>query len=207
MNLASIPLIMTLLSADPGGSLSDAAPGDTVVGQIPEALTLPQAPRRMVRIKTNALPWAATVMNVAGEIELTGRISVSVPVWWCPWFISEREALRILAVQPEGRWWFASAGYGHFIGPHISLAWYNLRHGDYRYQDSGRPLLGAGVTYGYVLRIGREWHLEFSIGAGYASMRYDRFYNTVNGARADVRQTSYWGIDHVGVSVAYTFRL
>ena len=50
MNLASIPLIMTLLSADPGGSLSDAAPGDTVVGQIPEALTLPQAPRRMVRI-------------------------------------------------------------------------------------------------------------------------------------------------------------
>lgn len=175
---------------------------------LPKVLTM-QGFRDPIRlsIKTNAIPWAATVMNIAGEVAVADHVSISLPVWWCPWFISKAHALRVLALQPEGRWWFEETGSGHFVGPHFSLAWFNLRHNGIRYQDKGRPLLGAGVTYGYRLKLNRVLDLEFSVGAGFMSIRYDRFYNVTNGVLIDTRQTSYLGIDHAGVSLVYNFNL
>lgn len=170
---------------------------------VPHPLGTPLLHKKYFSVGTNALPWAATVMNIAGEVQVSGHISVMVPVWWCPWFISDKHSLRILAFQPEARWWFDTPGSRHFIGPHVSVAWFNVKHNDIRYQDRGRPELGAGLTYGYSLPLGKAWTIEFSIGAGYLSLRYDRFHNVVNGALIDTRQTSYWGIDHAGISVVY----
>ena len=158
-------------------------------------------------VKTNAIPWAATIMNIEGEASLTDHISVTLPVMWCPWYISKSYAFRLLALQPEGRWWFRTPGKGHFAGVHLSLAWYNIKFGDFRYQDRDRPALGGGITYGYALPLNHSWGIEFSIGAGYISARYDRFYNTFNGSLVDSRQTSYFGIDHAAVSFCYTFNL
>lgn len=166
---------------------------------------LQERPQRMVALKTNIVPWAATIMNIEGEIQIWRNLSVSVPLWYCPWFISERHALRVVAFQPEVRWWLNEPGQGHFGGLHGSFAWYNLRWGNYRYQDHGRPLLGAGITYGYAFTLKEKWGVELSIGAGYLNMRYDRFYNTENGERADTRKTSYFGLDHLSVSLVYHF--
>lgn len=211
MNITAISLTVTLLSALDGGSAGlcgdSRSCGDSVEMALPGIFTTPAPESRKIMAKTNLIPWAATVMNVAGEMAVSERVSLNLPIWWCPWFISDRHAMRVLAFQPECRWWIKEAFRGHFIGPHVSVAWFNLRHGDYRYQDNGRPLLGGGITYGYMLNIGHSWRLEFSVGAGYASMRYDTFYNTDNGALRDTRQTSYWGIDHAGISIAYSFSL
>lgn len=202
MITATLPLILAAIMPRPVGSFPD-----TTASRLSEILTATTRQTCDFTIKTNAIPWAATVMNIAGEIALSPKITLSFPVWYCPWFISEKNALRVFALQPECRWWINRTSEGHFFGPHISVAWFNMRHGDYRYQDCRRPLLGAGITYGYMLPIRNNWHIEFSIGAGYASLRYDRFRNTINGAKVDTRQTSYWGIDHAGISIAYSFKL
>lgn len=158
-------------------------------------------------IKTNVVPWAAGIMNVACEMQLWNSFSVSVPLWWSPYFISRKYALRTFTIQPELRYWLKATGLGHFFGVHPGLSWYNLRYKDIRYQDSGRPLLNIGVSYGYSLRINDCLNAEFSIGAGYVNTRYDRFYNIHNGARIDTRQTSYWGIDRVELNLVYHFSL
>lgn len=179
---------------------------DTIPDDMPEVLFSLPAKKPEISVKTNALPWAATIMNAGVEIRASRRISFSIPLWWCPWFIAKRHALRVLAFQPEARWWFSGKPNGHFLGPHLSLAWFNLRNGMIRYQDSGLPLLGAGITYGYRLDLKNGWAIEASAGAGWIKLRYDRFHNVANGARIDTRRTSYWGIDHASLSIVYTFR-
>lgn len=189
-------------------------PADTVGNNLPvqidssfpfsTPLSLNQTP---LAVKTNLLPWAAAIMNLEAELYLGPHFSASIPVWWCPWFISDKKSLRILAIRPEGRWWIKHAGHGPFVGIHFTLAEYNLKWHDIRYQDSGRPLLGGGLSAGYALQINHKWGLEFSIGGGFFSTRYDRYYNIPNGARIDTRQTSYWGIDHAAASVSYRFNL
>ena len=174
---------------------------------LPDELLAPPTPKRRLALKSNLLPWIATIPNFGIETDVSNRVSLSLPVWWCPWFIGKSHSLRVLAFQPEARWWFDRPGNGHFIGPHFSLAWYNFKNGETRYQDKGQPLLGGGLTYGYSLPLKGEWRMEFSVGVGYCSLKYDRFYNVDNGARIDTRKTSYFGVDHAGVSVSYNFKL
>lgn len=84
---------------------------------------------------------------------------------------------------------------------------YALKNSTYRYQnsDTGAPLLNMGLTAGYRISLGKGgcWCLEFSLGAGYAYLDYDRFFNIPGGAYVDTRHKNFFGIDHVGVSVGY----
>lgn len=201
-------VLISISSLYASGNTSGESPDST--RRIPTALTagaVVERPPRLLMLKTNAIPWAATILNIEPEIQVAPNITVALPIWYCPWFIAERRSLRVAAFQPEGRWWLKKAGEGHFGGLHASLAWYNLKWGDYRYQDQGRPLLGAGITYGYAFRFGEKWGVELSIGAGYMNLRYDRFYNTHNGQLADTRRTSYFGLDHLAISLVYNLEL
>ena len=98
---------------------------------------------------------------------------------------------------------------GLFTGVHIGVASYNyaLKNSTYRYQnsDTGTPLLNMGLTAGYRLSLGKGgcWCLEFSLGAGYAYLDYDRFFNIPGGAYVDTRHKNFFGIDHAGISVGY----
>lgn len=59
--------------------------------------------------------------------------------------------------QPELRYWFSKPGRGHFLGPHIHIARYNLKWKEYRYQDTGYPLWGVGFSYGYTVSLTALW--------------------------------------------------
>lgn len=206
-----IPILMaaSLSGAADDVDISQSISNDSIVSHagFPVVLTTPPPPRQYLALKTNIVPWAVTVMNIATEIQISTKVSISLPIMWCPWFFNDRHAIRIIAFQPDVRWWFDTAGIGHYIAPHISIGWYNVKYGDIRYQDNTRPALGGGLTYGYSLNLDKNWNIDFSIGAGFLSLRYDRFYNSINGALIDTRQTSYFGIDHVGISVAYHFSI
>ena len=93
------------------------------------------------------------------------------------------------------------------VGLHAHVGWFNVKWNRDRYQDADRPLLGAGVSYGYLLPLGGHWAGEFTLGAGYANMKYDTYYNIDNGARIDTRTKNYWGITRMGLSIVYRFNL
>ena len=142
-------------------------------------------------LKTNAVAWGMAVMNVAVEYDISPVISVLIPFYYSPL-----------------NYWFGQVD-GLFTGVHIGVASYNyaLKNSTYRYQnsDTGAPLLNMGLTAGYRISLGKGgcWCLEFSLGAGYAYLDYDRFFNIPGGAYVDTRHKNFFGIDHVGVSVGY----
>lgn len=162
---------------------------------------------RYVAVKTNLAAWAGTILNLAADVQVSEHISVELPVLWCPWYVSDKHAVKTFTIQPEGRYWLARPGEGHFFGVHAHIGWFNVKWNRDRYQDTSRPLLGAGISYGYLLPLGEHWAGEFTLGAGYANMKYDTYYNIGNGARIDTRTKNYWGITRVGISVVYRFNL
>ena len=175
--------------------------------QTDESVSAPQTSSRYVAVKTNLAAWVGTIMNLAADVQVSEHFSVELPVLWCPWHVSSKHAVKTFTIQPEGRYWLARPGKGHFFGVHAHIGWFNVKWNRDRYQDTSRPLLGAGISYGYLLPLGEHWAGEFTLGAGYANMKYDTYYNIGNGARIDTRTKNYWGITRVGISVVYRFNL
>lgn len=154
-------------------------------------------------LKSNLLFWCADIPNLGASVSFGKHWSLNFDVLYCPWMIDDNYSLKCAMILPEIRIWPKTNLKGHFLDFHLSVGWYNLRWKDYRYQDVDRPLIGAGIGYGYHLELNKNWGLEFSIGAGYFNTRYNRFYNVKNGAVADTKESSYWGIDRVGISIVY----
>ena len=175
--------------------------------QTDKSVSAPQTSSRYVAVKTNLAAWAGTIMNLAADVQVSEHFSVELPVLWCPWYVSDKHAVKTFTIQPEARYWLSKPGKGHFFGVHAHVGWFNVKWNRDRYQDTDRPLLGAGISYGYLLPFNEHWAGEFTLGAGYANMRYDTWYNIDNGARIDTRTKNYWGITRVGLSVVYRFNL
>lgn len=160
---------------------------------------------RYIALKTNVPFLALAVQNLALEVQCHEHISIDIPVIWSISDIEREHALRTFTLQPEARWWMKSAGEGHFFGLHTHISWFNLKWEQDRYQSGKRPLLGAGISYGYKLPLSEHWGAEFNIGAGYANMKYSTYYNVENGAKIDTRIRNYWGITRIGLSLVYRF--
>lgn len=175
--------------------------------QTDKSVSAPQTSSRYVAVKTNLAAWAGTILNVAADVQVSEHFSVELPVLWCPWYVSSEHAIKTFTIQPEARYWLSKPGKGHFFGVHAHVGWFNVKWNRDRYQDTDRPLLGAGISYGYLLPFNEHWAGEFTLGAGYANMRYDTYYNIDNGARIDTRTKNYWGITRVGLSVVYRFNV
>lgn len=161
--------------------------------------------KRYAAVKTNLPMATVAIPNLVVEVQLHKHITVDFPVMWSISDIEREHAIRGIAFQPEGRWWIEEAGKGHFFGVHAHFAWFNAKWKDNRYQTEKLPLMGAGISYGYKLPISRHWGAEFNLGAGYARMEYNTYYNIENGAWINKRVRNYWGITRLGLSLVYRF--
>ena len=164
----------------------------------------PAMGNRYHALKTNVAFDAIGVLNLDYEVQVHRKMTLDIPVSWSLWDAEREHALRIVGLQPELRWWTGSeAGRGHFFGLHAHAAWYNMKWEDNRYQDNGRPLLGAGLSYGYKLPLGKHWGAEFNLGVGYANLKYNTYYTIENGALLNTRVRHYWGLTRLGLSLVY----
>lgn len=156
-------------------------------------------------VKTNALLLLSGVANAGVEVGIGDLFSFDFPIVYSPYTIKSYYRLRLLAFQPEFRYWFKGFSDGHFLGLTGNFAWYNVALDmDNRYQDSNnRPLMGVGISYGYAWRILPSLSLEFTVGAGYANTHYDVFYNVENGICYTSGVKNYWGLTKAGINVVY----
>lgn len=161
------------------------------------------------KLKTNVAYLAATVVNIGVELKAGRQLSVDIPFLYSPYNLSSTKKIRVLAFQPEVRYWLQQQYGGHFVGAHMHLGWFNTAgifgNDDKRYQDSdNKPLWGVGVSYGYAISLSGSLGLELTLGLGYARISYDTYYNIDNGSMIDSGiKKSYWGITRVGVSLSY----
>lgn len=168
------------------------------------------APRqRFFALKTNLLWDAALCANLGFELELWPHWSLDVPVWYSPYDITKRWRIRLLATQPEVRYWLRDAGVGHYFGVHTSVVGFNVSFGgDFRYQDPNHAAFGLGVGYGFAFHLdkARRWSMEAQIGAGYLSYKWIKYNNTGrNGAEVSHGGGTYWGLTRAGIVLSYKF--
>lgn len=157
-------------------------------------------------IKTNVAYWAATVANLGIEYSFGKHYSIDLPIIYSPYTISRNYQLRILAAQPEFRYWLRDPMQGHFWGVHFNIGVFNIAVDSKNRYQSPDGFYGIGLSYGYMLPFSRHWAAEFTIGAGYVHTEYDSYYNISNGARykQDVPY-DYWGLTKIGIGLLYRF--
>ena len=121
--------------------------------------------QRYLALKTNVIYDACALLNLAVEMQVHKKITVELPLTCSLWDLGDKHGVRTVALQPEARWWIGNeTGRGHFVGLHAHVAWFNVKWNDDRYQDTDRPLLGAGISYGYKLPLSKHWGAEFNLG-------------------------------------------
>lgn len=169
-------------------------------------------------LKTNVVALAMLVGNAAVELTISDRLSINFPIYYSglDWF-SAKAKFRTVAFLPELRYNFSSAEtdalvQGFYAGIHAGIAWYNFAfNGDWRIQDADgkNPAIGGGVSIGYRMPVIKSipgLGLEFNLGAGIYSLKYDKFYNESNGplSRKGIKETRVLP-DAVSISLYYRF--
>lgn len=163
-----------------------------------------------VTVKSNTVALGMLIANASVEIGFGDRVSLQIPFYYSAVdYFSSKRKFRILATQPELRYWLPVLR-GCFGGVHFGVSSWNFAYNKrWRYQDKdgSTPALGGGLSLGYRMPLGasRNWGVEFSLGAGAYRLHYDKFRNESNGALVESRCKTFVGIDHVGLSITYTF--
>ena len=172
-------------------------------------------------LKTNLLYGVGTLTpNFAAEFAMGRRSTLDVAVGYNPWNMngtdSDNRKLGHWIVQPEYRWWLCERFNGHFFGAHVFGGQFNISEHkipllfgekdsqNYRYDGW---MVGAGVSYGYQLMLGKAWNLEFNVGVGYGRMFYDRYESERCGEliQKDARR-NYFGPTKAGITIMYLIK-
>ncbi len=156
-----------------------------------------------IGIKTNVIYWAATTMNIGGEIAFTPRMTLDVTANYNPFRFHDNRKIMHWAVQPEWRYWFCRRFMGHFFGIHTHGGKYNGGLEKYRYDGW---FIGGGLSYGYQWIIGKHWNLETELGLGYAYLDYDKYLRDKCGRFINSDHRNYWGPTKLNVSFVYLFK-
>lgn len=120
-----------------------------------------------VAVKTNLLQWATASPNVGAEFVFNRRISLDFDVTVNPFDFNKLKT-RLVAVQPEVRYWFGRPMANHFLGLNAMMTQYSLRYDETRYYGDA---FAVGISYGYVFVLGEHWNLETNLGVGWLHYR------------------------------------
>jgi len=168
-------------------------------------------------VKANLLYGAvALTPNLALEFGLTPKTTLEISGSYNA-FNRDKESLNDTKqllhrmIRAEYRWWLCERFNGHFFGAHAFYAQYNISghnipllfEKEYRYDGSA---IGAGVSYGYNLPLGKRWGLEFNIGIGAAYLDYDRFSCAVCDRDPEAKDKFYFGPTRAGVTLTFHLR-
>ncbi len=171
-----------------------------------------QGQTQRLYVKTNAVGWAMGITNVAAEIDLDRKWTVTLPFYWSSWnYFKTTLKFRTVTLQPEVRYWIMSDDNdGPYVGAHLGLGWYNFAlDGNYRIQDHGghSPSFGGGISGGYRMPVSHDerWKVEFSLGVGVYGAHYDKYRNYRNGLQTETHRRTWFGIDQAAASIVYTF--
>ena len=140
-------------------------------------------------VKTNIIYDLLLTPNIGIEVPIGRRVSVAadwVYAWWSS--NSSHRCWRIYGGEIEGRYWLRSGEAQqrltrHHIGVYAQAFTYDFafgRHG----RMGGKPgasmwqkaMLGAGVSYGYAVRMGKAMRMDFTIGIGYVTGDYHKYH-------------------------------
>lgn len=193
--LRNAAICMVWMKADTLSRLSPPVPPPPPVNALMNTSDIPPMPkavpvyrpasrRPFLALKTNLLFDLALAPNIEVEVPLGKRWSVAGE-WIFPWWLFEGDkyCFQILSGGLEGRYWPGRRHHrrvltGHFVGFYAGAGKYDLQWNRDGYQ--GEFYIASGISYGYVLPIGRNLSLEFSLGIGLLQTSYEHYHTLDN---------------------------
>ena len=168
---------------------------------------------QVVGVKTNLVMDAMKIINLGAEVGLSKKLTLDLYANYNPWKYKDQKMMKMLAIQPELRYWFCDKFNGHFVGFHVHGGVYqaaaiNMPWGiwpeleDHRFKGN---FFGAGISYGYQWILAKHWNLEGNIGVGYARVKYEQFECKTCGEKVSEGHKNYLGPTKAAISLIYLF--
>lgn len=196
-------------------SLKDNTEPEPVKGSFTSITYKPYQTRLpSMAFKSNLLYDLTTTINLGVEIGLAPRWTLDVPANFNAWKFGNDMRLRHWGLQPEARYWFCRRFDGWFMGLHGHYAQFNVgAFPDWSFISSNMQenryegyLYGGGISFGYSVILKKRWSMEFTLGAGYAHLVYDKYPCAECGTSAGRKTKDYFGPTKVGISLVYTIK-
>ena len=166
-------------------------------------IPLPSILSQEIALRTNALSWATTTVNLGAEFKISPRLTAGTDIMYKGWtFLSDNRKMGGFLVQPEIKYWFCIPFYKHFMGLHAHYGQYNGGFSKYRYQGD---LYRIGISYGYQWIMSKHWNIEANIGVGYARVKYEQFECKTCGEKVSEGHKNYLGPTKAAISLIYLF--
>ena len=170
-------------------------------------------------IRTNLVYWGSIVPqvtpNLGIEFGLSNKMTFNLTGAYNPWNLKgsddNNKKLVHLLIDPEIKYWLCERFNGHAFGVHGIYSQYNvggykiplLFEKEFRYEGTA---FGGGVSYNYHWMAGKHFGVEFTLGVGFALMKYDK-YNCDRCEDSLGKFTrSYMGPTKIGINLIYLIK-
>lgn len=97
---------------------------------------------QVVGVKTNLVMDAMKMINLGAEVGLSKKLTLDLYANYNPWKYKDQKMMKMLAIQPELRYWFCDKFNGHFVGFHVHGGVYQAPRHQYalgHLAGTGRP--------------------------------------------------------------------
>lgn len=168
-----------------------------------------------VALKTNVLFDAVLMPNVGIELPVAQKWSIALDWTYGWWRLCTDNYWRMYGGDIEGRYWLSPQAHhtysGHHIGAYAQMLTYDFEFGGKGYMG-GKPhgsiwdkaSYGAGISYGYALRVAQHLSIDFTIGLGYLGGDYQE-YHPDNGCYVydRTRRLNYFGVTRAEIQLVW----
>ncbi|WP_312076876.1 DUF3575 domain-containing protein [Chryseobacterium sp.] len=153
-----------------------------------------------IRLKGNALFLPIGIANVAGEFQLSKKITLQGDVFVSPWKSFSGHELQYYSASIEGRYYFKEAFSGFYLGANIAMSKFTLQKWNYWndeffYNENNETFIKSdlyqkgfsyllGITAGYQFRLSDKWFMDIYGTAG-SSQDFYKGYTRSTGERYD----------------------
>ncbi len=159
-------------------------------------------------IKSNVLYDAAVIPNLGMEIRIDTVKTFELSCIYNPIEYPGNRKWKVLAFQPELRFWTYTAFSGFYWGFNALWGKYNVSrmpfslfcNSDKRYQGN---FIGGGLSCGYHWILSPHWGIEASMSVDYLHFHYDRYRCGSCGYREQHANTNYIGPSRLNLSFVY----
>jgi hypothetical protein len=179
----------------------------------PETPALPKA-----ALKTNVIYDATATINLGVEFALAPKMTMDISGDLHPWVLPNGWRLTHYLVQPELRFWLKERFQGHFFAVNVLGATYNAGNIRNNFHIMGRDMsalgryrlegiaYGAGLGYGYAVRVAKHLNIEMEIGLGYIGAEFDAYrLGEKESLYAQNSTAQYFGPTKGALNIVYLF--
>lgn len=127
---------------------------------------------QMIAVRNNVLQDALMTPNLGIELVVGERKTISVNLMgnYKPW----GKDMKMIFLQPEYRYYFSGRPmFKHFIGLGALAGSYDITWKGKVYDGVA---LGGGITFGYVMKLGKRLNIDFHSGFGAIAYKQKEYY-------------------------------